>query len=265
MGFEKLTEYLDSLKEGYGVPGLDCQVMKDHQVLYRHSAGTSDFLGKRPVTGRELNDLYSGTKVVTMAAVLQLVEQGRLRLDDELCQYLPEFEHMMVSDVYPLVGENGFPAWPDENTPCHPARNKLYIHDLMSMTAGFSYDLDAAPIKAVLAENPLATTREVVAAMAKMPLLFEPGTHWSYGLGHDVLAAVIEVVTGESFGEYLRKHIFQPLGIADATLYFPPEGRKRQFAQFAVDFQTQRVVKAGTDNRFRLSPLYESGGAVLTA
>ena len=66
MGFEKLTEYLDSLKEGYGVPGLDCQVMKDHQVLYRHSAGCSDFVGKRPVTGNELYDLYSCTKVVTM-------------------------------------------------------------------------------------------------------------------------------------------------------------------------------------------------------
>ena len=84
MAFEKLTEYLDSLGESYGVPGLDCKVMKDHQVLYRHSAGYSDFLGKRPVFGNELYDLYSATKVVTMLAVMQLVEQGRLGLEDEL-------------------------------------------------------------------------------------------------------------------------------------------------------------------------------------
>ena len=100
MAFEKLTEYLDSLGENYGVPGLDCKVMKDHQVLYRHSAGYSDFLGKRPVFGNELYDLYSATKVVTMLAVMQLVEQGRLGLEDELSQYLPEFSQMKVADTF---------------------------------------------------------------------------------------------------------------------------------------------------------------------
>lgn len=264
MAFAKLTEYLDSLGEGYGVPGLDCKVMKDHQVLYRYSAGYSDFLGKRPVFGNELYDLYSATKVITMIAVLQLVEQGKLSLDDELAKYLPEFSQVMVADNFDTSGP-GFPGWPDEKTPCHPAQNKLYIHDLMSMTAGFSYDTASGPIQEVLKENPLATTRELVAAMAKMPLLFEPGTHWSYGLGHDILAAVVEVVSGENFGQYLKNHIFTPLGISDATLYFPQEGRKRQFAQHSVDFKTQEIVTAGTGNNFRLSPLYESGGAGLTA
>ena len=264
MAFEKLTEYLDSLGESYGVPGLDCKVMKDHQVLYRHNAGYSDFLGKRPVFGNELYDLYSATKVVTMLAVMQLVEQGRLGLEDELSQYLPEFSQMKVADTFD-TGAAGFPGWPDENTPCHPARSKVYIHDLMSMTAGFSYDTSSAPIREALKRNPLATTRELVAAMAEMPLLFEPGTHWSYGLGHDILAAVIEVVSGERYGQYLKNHIFDPLGISDAALYFPQEGRLRQFAQHAVDFETQKIVTAGTGNSFRLSPLYESGGAGLTA
>ena len=175
MGFERLTEYLDSLKEGYGVPGLDCQVMKDHQVLYRHSAGYSDFVGKRPVTGNELYDLYSCTKVVTMLAVMQLVEQGKIGLEDELSKYLPEFADMKVADNFSMDA-GGPPVWPDENSPSHPARNKLCVYHLMSMTGGFSYNLNAAPIQDLLKKNPLATTREVVAAIAKSPLLFEPGT-----------------------------------------------------------------------------------------
>lgn len=264
MGFERLTEYLDSLKEGYGVPGLDCQVMKDHQVLYRHSAGYSDFVGKRPVTGNELYDLYSCTKVVTMLAVMQLVEQGKIGLEDELSKYLPEFADMKVADNFSM-GAGGPPVWPDENSPSHPARNKLCVYHLMSMTGGFSYNLNAAPIQDLLKKNPLATTREVVAAIAKSPLLFEPGTHWAYSLGHDIMAAVIEVVSGETFGQYLQNHIFQPLGIDEATLYFPGEKRDRQFAQHAVDFKTQEIVTAGTGNHFRVTPLYESGGAGLTA
>ncbi len=264
MGFEKLTEYLDSLKEGYGVPGLDCQVMKDHQVLYRHSAGCSDFVGKRPVTGNELYDLYSCTKVVTMLAVMQLVEQGKIGLEDELSKYLPEFADMKVADNFSMDA-GGPPVWPDENSPSHPAQNKLCIYHLMSMTGGFSYNLNAAPIQDLLKKNPLATTREVVAAIAKSPLLFEPGTHWAYSLGHDIMAAVIEVVSGETFGQYLQNHIFQPLGIDEATLYFPGEKRDRQFAQHAVDFKTQEIVTAGTGNNFRVTPLYESGGAGLTA
>ena len=81
MGFEALTEYLDSLGQTYGVPGLDFKIMKEHQPIYRHMTGYSDYVGKRRVVGNELYDLYSCTKVVTMTAVMQLVEQGKMGLN----------------------------------------------------------------------------------------------------------------------------------------------------------------------------------------
>lgn len=260
MGFEALTEYLDSLGQTYGVPGLDFKIMKEHQPIYRHMTGYSDYVGKRRVVGNELYDLYSCTKVVTMTAVMQLVEQGKLGLNDPLSKYLPEFAHMQVADHFDLPA-NG---WPDENTPTHPAEKPILIHQLMSMTAGLSYDTGAAPLRALAARNPFATTREMVAEMAKMPLLFEPGTHWSYALCHDVLAAVIEVVSGETFGEYLKRHIFRPLGMKDAYMQFPPEERYRQFAQH-TDSPELKIGPTPLTNSYRLTSFYESGGAGLTA
>ena len=127
------------------------------------------------------------------------MEQGKLGLDDEVDQYLPEFSHMMVADHFEL---GKWPVkMPDQTTPVHPAKKKMRIRQLFSMTSGMSYDIDSEWIRDKVKEtNGEATTREMMSALAQMPLLFEPGEHYAYALGHDVLAAVIEVVTGMSFG-----------------------------------------------------------------
>ena len=129
-----------------------------------------------------------------MTAVLQLVEQGKLGLYDNLTNYLPEFGCLFVADKF----EFKFPIhWPQAGEPCHLAHNQIRIIDLMTMTAGLSYDTGAAELMAIKEKsNNQAGTREVVAEMAKMPLIYEPQTRWSYSLGHDVLAAVVEVVSG---------------------------------------------------------------------
>ena len=130
-----------------------------------------------------------------MTGVMQLVEQGKIDLFAPLETYLPEFASMQYASDF-KVGQFPF-SWPTEESALLPAQNKIHIHQLMSMTSGMSYDVAAKPIREVVnATNGEANTRQIVAAMAKMPLLFEPGTHYSYALGHDVLAAVIEVVTG---------------------------------------------------------------------
>lgn len=261
MELQALTSYLDSLGEQYGVPGLDFKIMKEHETVYRHMAGHSDYLGQRPVEGNELYDLYSCTKVVTMTGVMQLVEQGKLGLEDKLSDYLPEFAQVRVADNFDFTAG----GWPSQDVPSHPAKEPITIRQLMTMTAGLSYNTDGEPLRELIQKNPMATTRELVGAMAKMPLLFEPGSHWSYALCHDVLAAVIEVVSGESYSDYLTHHIFQPLGMKDAYFHLPPEARFRRFAQYTDDPQTGKKLPAGMGNHYRLTPLYESGGAGLTA
>lgn len=263
MDFTKLTEYLDSLAEQYGVPGFDCKIMQNHREIYRHMGGWSDYAHTHPVSAGDLYDVYSCTKLITMVAVMQLAERGALSLEDRLDQYLPEFSSMQVALDFAAV-PGRMPAWPDSTTPVRPANTPMYLHDLMSMTSGMSYDTESEPIRRVLKDNPYATTREIVAAMAKMPLIYEPGTRWSYSLSHDVMAAVVEVVSGETFGEYLQRHIFAPLGLEEMYLHTPESETSRLSAQYAVDRQTGEIVHADWGNRFRLSPKYDCGGAGLT-
>ena len=100
-------------------------------------------------------------------------------------------------------------------------------------------------------------------AIAKMPLIAEPGTRYSYGLGHDVLAAVIEVVSGMSFGAYMHKNIFAPLGLTEMFYQVPEEQKSRLSAQYRKDFETGEITEC-PDMIFRLSAGSESGGAGLT-
>ena len=262
MGFEKLTEYIDSLESKYGIHGIDCKITKEHEVVYRHMSGHSDYDGKIPVSDQDLYHLYSATKFITMVAIMQLVEQKKISLYDEVAKYLPEFTNMRVADDFPV---NEYPVdWPKLDAKCHIAHNTIRIIDLMSMTAGLSYDTTSEAVMQLKKESEnQACTREVVAAIAKMPLICEPRTRWAYGLGHDVLGAVIEVITNESYGEYLRKYIFEPLGIKNFYFHLDEELQKKLSAQYAADFVTNKIEPVENVNRYKLTDCYESGGAGL--
>lgn len=263
MNFEKLTEYMDSLGEKYGIHAADIKITKDHQPIYRHMAGYSDYEDKIPLSENNLFRLYSATKVITMTAVLQLLERGKLALYDEVRKYLPEFDHMLVADHF----EISFPTvWPTVRDKCHLAHNSIRIIDLMTMTAGLSYNTGAREFMEIKeASGNKASTREVVAQIAKMPLIYEPGTRWGYSLAHDVLAAVVEVVSGMRFSDYLNKNIFAPLGVKD--FYFSCEGetKGRICALYRGVFGTDDIIPddGSMSEGFKLTDQYESGGAGL--
>lgn len=260
MGFERLTAYLDSLEERYGVPGADLKITRGHELVYRHMVGHRDYEKQIPVSSEDMYNIYSGSKPITMAGVMQLVEQGKLGLEDRLEEYLPEFAHMRYAPDFKFA----FPlTWPNETFRLVDATRPMIIRDLMSMTAGMSYDLDAAPIKEVIERTSgEASTREVVAAMAKMPLLSEPGTHFSYALSHDVLAVVMEVITGQRFRDYMRENIFEPLGIRRMYYQVPEEEKTHLSAQYAKNWDTGAIAP-DYSMAYRLTKNYDSGGAGL--
>ena len=262
MDFTKLTAYLNTLEQVYEVHGLDCKVMKDHKPVYRHMTGHRDYALSVPVSEDDLYQVYSCTKVITMTAVMQLIEQGKIGLNDELEKYLPEFSDMQVATDFP-IGEWPF-KWPTLNSPLVPAQNKILIHDLMSMTAGLSYDVASEVIREKQHEtHNKASTRQMIGAIARMPLICEPGTRYSYALGHDVLAAVVEVVSGTTFSQYLKKNIFDPLAITELYFRVPESDTYRISAQYMRDMNTG-VMTPSSGMIFQLSEAYESGGAGLT-
>lgn len=249
MDFTPLTRFLDSLPE-IAAPGVDCIVLKGHETVFRHHAGFADRETRREMAGGERFFLYSTTKPITCTAVMQLCESGRLLLTDPISEYLPEFREMLLRHT----DETG-------QTVLVPAKKPITVADLLTMTSGMDYDLQAPAISEAILRG--GTTREIVRALAKCPLWFEPGTRWQYSMSHDVLGALIEVVSGQSFGDYLKTHIFDPLGM-DATGFALTDAvRSRMMTQYRRDPDTGAVSAMPADNPFILSPRYESGGAGL--
>lgn len=248
MNKDLLTKYLDSLLEE-GIPSVDCMVYKNHELIYRHMKGLTD-----PDNGEEVSDeaqylMFSMTKVQTMTAFMQLVEKGLISLEDDVSKYLPAYGNIEVFD---------------ENTKeVKKAVNTLKVKHLLSMQSGLDYDLERPGIKRVLGEKGLkASTREVVDAFVESPLLFEPGTHFNYSLSHDVAAAIIEVVSGMSFGEYLKKNIWEPLGMQRTFFAKPLNDDVPRLAKQYI-YENETICPMEKTCKYQLSDSYESGGAGL--
>lgn len=243
MSFEKVTAYLESLVQRE-LPSCDLMVMQGHHVLYRHTCGWRDAAHSQPLDGTETYCLYSCTKPVTICAALQLVEAGKLALDAPVARYLPAWGSLRVRSGDGL----------------RPAGRTLTVRHLMSMQSGLDYQLDPAWREA----HAQADTLEFVQALAEKPLLFEPGTDYCYGLSHDVLAAVMEAVTGQRFSAYVKEHIFAPLGITALTFDTVQAQTGHPCAQYychGTDAPLEAC--APLENPYRYTPHYESGGAGL--
>ena len=176
---------------------------------------------------------------------MQLWEKGLFSLEDNLADYLPAFRKMTVKT------ENGI----------EKAKNPIKIHHLFEMTAGLNYDMQTPALKEYYeACDHRCPTVEVVNVIAKTPLEFEPGTGWRYSLCHDVLAALVEVLSEEKFENYVKKHIFEPLGMESSVFLHPVEdwhGFARQFYYNSVTGEYEPRWK----NAYRPGKEYASGGA----
>jgi len=260
MNFDKLTGYLDSLERIYGIPALDCKITQGYETVYRHSAGFANIEKTRLVAPDDLYFIYSCTKVITVTAAMQLCEQGKLSLQDRLDQYLPEFLDMVYEVDFP-VGKQPV-RWPTCNDRLAKTENPIRILDLFRMTAGLGYDTEAREIQALRAKTAdKATTRQMMATIANMPMTCEPGTRWVYSLAHDVLAAVIEVVSGEKFSDYLHHHIFEPLAITDMYFTLNDDRSAKLSAQYSGDSPLKGIRPVPPVNKYRFGEVYESGGA----
>ncbi len=251
MNFFELTALLDSMP-AFDIPAADCIVTLHGKQVYRHTVGYADTDAKRPITGDTTYRLYSASKVSTCLGALLLVERGLLGLDDPVAKYLPEFGEVTVQQ-------------PDGTV--RPAKTQMTIRNLFSMTGGLDYDLGTPWIlEAQAATGGKGPTREMMNAIAKKPLSFDPGAMFQYSLCHDVLGAVIEVVSGMPFGAFLRENIFDPLGMKDTTFYPTAEQLDRMAWQYyGYDHRTGRYQRRGKENPYILGDEYESGGAGLVS
>lgn len=247
MNFTPVTDYIENvLRKEKGVPGCDVLICREHEPLLRYMSGVSDYEGNTPIRGDEVYYMYSCTKPITCAAAMQLVEQGRLQLDAPVYEYLPAYKNAFLMKD----GQKVSTAKP------------MTVRHLFTMSAGLNYDRSTAPLLDLIKRKPQAGTVEVVSTFIESPLQFEPGSQFLYSLCHDVLAAVVEVASGMRFSDYLKKNIFEPLGMNRTGFYLPEEEKPHLAAQYEC-YQPGKIRPWTAGTGFQLTPNYESGGAGL--
>jgi CubicO group peptidase (beta-lactamase class C family) len=219
IGLTRIDEFLQSYLAAHRAPGVVTLVARHGKPAYIGCYGLASLERAEPIKPETLFRIYSMTKPITCAALLMLVEAGRIDLDDPVARYLPAFASMQVLAARSPTGSSYEP----------PAR-PLRIHDLLTHTAGLGYGLfDDSPIEddyraAGLLSRVLTLglpLPELVDRLAQLPLAGQPGREWRYSFAHDVLAQIIAMVSGMPFDHFLRERIFTPLGMYDTGFVVP--------------------------------------------
>ncbi|OMF64339.1 serine hydrolase domain-containing protein [Paenibacillus sp. FSL R5-0766] len=251
MDFKPLASFIDRITS-WRIPWAEVLVMHRNDTVFHYRNGYANLEEKTPIGDGAIFNLYSMTKIMTCVAGLQLMEKGAILLSDPLSDYLPEYAEMTVKKTMP-----------NEEIRLEKATRAITVRDLFTMTAGFSYDVGCPSIQeAVKSTDGTLPTRDFARALAKEPLLFEPGTHWNYSMCHDVLGALVEVVSGKRFGTYLRDEITGPLGMNDTAFNLNDEQQTRLIPQYAYNDELEKAVRLD-GNGFRVGTELESGGAGL--
>ncbi len=262
MDFNKLKDFMNHLTS-WRMPGNSITVYLKDEPVFKYSTGFSDMENKVKMTGDELINIYSCSKLTTVVAALQLYEKGEFLLDDPLYNYIEEYKEMYIKDS-------------DGNI--KKAETPITMRQLFTHTSGLSYNWQSEHIKEVTEKtNGKSPTIEVARAFAKEPLVAEPGEIWNYSMSHDILAAVVEIVTGKRFSEYVKENIFAPIGV-DEVYYHPTEEIYSKMAQqyryidgdinddpvamqVSPNDKGGYVINIGKKNIMSIGSEYDSGGA----
>ncbi len=258
---DTITDILAAAVENKECAGINVLVRRHGEELLYTQAGMANIEEGRLIQRDSIFRLYSQTKPVTAAAVMLLVERGLIDLMDGVDKFLPGFRHPQIVDARGQVTAAPRAPW---------------ISELLGMTAGLSYPGEdpagkyAARIFEEAHEQIRAgggiPTVEFMNRLGEQPLAFQPGTHWRYSTCADVLGAVVEVVSGKRFGEFLKDELFIPLNMVDTAFFVPPEKMDRFVTCYERGAELTpwlgMNLACGVYDR---DPAFESGGAGLVS
>jgi len=265
---------IDTVIKGYidkgWVNGVVTLVIHDGHVVQYKGYGYADKEAGKRMRPDDLFRIASQTKAIVSVGLMRLFEQGKFYLDEPVADILPAFRHMVVLDKFNEA---------DSSYTTVPAKREITFRDLLTHTSGLDYPGIGSPsMKAIYAKAGIPSglgvfdysLRERMEALAKLPLVHQPGEKWTYGLSVDLIGCLIEVMTGMNLEDYLQTTLFRPLGMKDTYFNVPADRAGRLTAVYSED-SLQHVVR-WTKEKTTIDPNYPlvhkryfSGGAGLTS
>jgi len=254
--------YIDSGR----LPCAQVLVARDGQVVHQSVLGKANLASGTPLREDSIVRIYSMTKPITSVAFMMLVEQGLVALDDPVHRYIPAWRDLAVY----VAGGNGLPDTP-LGWQTRPTEAPMRIIDLLRHTSGLTYGFQSRTnVDAAYRANKIDTFAQgegleaFIESLAKVPLEFSPGTAWNYSVSTDVLGYLVGKISGLPFDEYLRRHIFQPLGMVD-TDFHVGDDKAARLAECYVNGPDGKLVPLTPISEFRAPPATPSGGGGLVS
>jgi CubicO group peptidase (beta-lactamase class C family) len=254
---EKVKAALRTAVDQNQTAGVVLAVARRGKLAMLETYGKSDIAADRPMRPDTIFRIYSMTKPIVTVAAMQMVEEGKIKLDDPVSKYVPEFKNLRVH-----AGTG------DETV---PAKREVTIRDLMRHTSGLTYGaFDNTPVDQLYRQARVLDRGETltvfVGKLGKLPLLYQPGTHFQYSVSSDVLGHLIEVVSGQALDEYLQARVFNPLDMRDTGFFVPADKLDRLAVNYGPDDKGGlKVVDAPLTSPYRTRPKFLSGGGGLVS
>jgi CubicO group peptidase (beta-lactamase class C family) len=257
------TTMAQAVAEGR-VAGITTLLARHGKIVEFNTYGQANIATGQPMSKDAIFRIYSMTKPVTGVGMMILFEQGKWRLDDPVTLYVPEFNALKVMTG---VDANG-------DVTVEEMKRPPTMRELMSHTAGFGYGLGTAnPVDRLFREKKVLAShglQQMIDRTAEIPLLFQPGTNWSYSIAANIQGYIIEKLSGESLGQFLDEHLFKPLKMNDTGFYVHPGEEGRLAAIYTGDWITGKLAVAkdlfgNPMPDYVTPPTIESGGGGLVS
>jgi methyl acetate hydrolase len=215
--FSHVDEVLGSAIDRGDVPGVVATAATRHGVVYQGAFGRRALSDEAAMSTDTVFWIASMTKAITSAAAMQLVEQGKLALDHQIADVLPELAAPQVLEGFDPSGEPRF----------RPAKRPITLRHLLTHTAGFVYDVFNAEMSRYMETKAIPGIISCQNTALSLPLVFDPGEKWDYGINIDWVGKAVERVSGQMLGDYFAEHLFEPIGMHDTGFRLAPEHRAR--------------------------------------
>jgi CubicO group peptidase (beta-lactamase class C family) len=213
----QIDQSLRSTCEAKDIPGVVAMAATGSEVIYQGAFGKRDLGKDDPMTVDSVFWIASMTKAITCAAGMQLVEQGKLSLDEPIGKLLPDLASPQVLEGFDAGG----------NAKLRPAKRPITLRQLMTHTAGFAYDMWNGELGQYLEKTGTPGIISCQNAALKTPIMTDPGTRWEYGTNIDFVGKAVEAVSGKKLDAYLRDYLFAPLGMNDTGFKITDQMRQR--------------------------------------